>query len=249
MAFAREAEYRANLALTAVEAVLQMAFVVLTVLLLFQRGGEIAGWTQAEVLMLAGVYRAIGGLIALQIAPNMQAVSELIRKGDLDALLLRPAPSQLLVSIRTLALPEAVNVLIGLALAGYAAGQAGVALTADRVALAAGFALCGLLLLYAFWLATVTLSFWLVQVDTLDLLFYGAFEAARYPVSFFKGIGRMLLTYVIPVAFATTFPTEALLGRADSGMLAIGAGLAVAGLAASSWFWRFALRHYSSASS
>ena len=249
LSFAREAEYRANFLVNVGEAAIQVTLAVLTLLLLYRYTDQIAGWSQAEVLMLAGVYRMVEGLIALQIAPNMLAISGAIRRGDMDFLLLRPVPSQFLVSTRLMAPPELANVLIGLGLAAYAGQLAGVALDARRLAMAACFLLCGLLLLYALWFGTVTLSFWLVQVDTLDQLFYGFFEAARYPVTFFKGLVRALLTFVVPVAFATTFPTEALLGEADWRMLVAGVGLTALALAGTNRFWRYSVRHYSSASS
>lgn len=53
---------------------------------------------------------------------------------------------------------------------------------------------------------------------------------------------------VLPVAFATTVPAEALTGRLDAqtllGALALAAGL----LVASRLFWRAGVRHYSGAS-
>jgi ABC-2 type transport system permease protein len=249
MAFARESEYRVNFLVSVGEGLLQVGISVVTLLLVYRFTDEVAGWSQAEVLLLTGIFRAVEGLIALVIAPNMLAISGAIRRGDMDFLLLRPVSAQFLVSARLVALPELVNVLIGLGLAAYALQLTGVALSLASVALAAAFLLCGLLLLYAFWFGTVTLSFWLVQVDTLDQLFYGFFGAARYPVQFFKGLARALLTFVVPVAFATTFPAEALLGEADPRMLPVGLGLAAAALLATNRFWRYAVRHYSSASS
>lgn len=114
---------------------------------------------------------------------------------------------------------------------------------------AAAFLTCGVILLYALWFFTVTFSFWLVQVDTLDTLFYSVFETARYPVSFFKGLVRTALTFVFPVAFATTFPAEALLGAADLRLLLVGLGLSALALSGTHLFWNYAVRHYSSASS
>jgi ABC-2 type transport system permease protein len=111
------------------------------------------------------------------------------------------------------------------------------------------FGLCGLILLYSLWFFIVTFAFWLVQVDNLDTLFYSLFETARYPLSFFKGGVRTLLTFVVPVAFATTFPTQALLGTADQRLLLIGGGLAGLALLGTHLFWSYAVRHYSSASS
>jgi ABC-2 type transport system permease protein len=140
-------------------------------------------------------------------------------------------------------------VLIGLLLAAYAGSAAGVRWSLLGVLAAGTFLVIGLALLYALWLFIMTFSFWLVQIDNLDVLFYSLFETARYPVAFFRGFARALLTFVFPVAFVTTFPAEALLGRADPRLLPVGLALAALALLASSLFWNYAVRHYSSASS
>jgi len=249
IALVREAEYRANFLIGVGEGVVQLALAVVTFLLLYHFTNTVAGWTQAQALVLVGVYRIVDGLIGLQIAPNMLAISGYIRRGEMDFLLLRPVSGQFLVSLRMLELPEAVNVVIGLALTVYAGNLAHVQWTIVSVAAALTFGLCGLAVLYALWFLTVTLSFWLVQVDSLDTLFYSLFETARYPVSFFKGLVRALLTFAVPVAFATTFPAQALLGNADPRLLPVGLVLAAAALAATHLFWTYAVRRYSSASS
>jgi ABC-2 type transport system permease protein len=248
-AFVREAEYRMNFVIGVGEGLAQLALAVISFLLLYRFTDQVAGWTQAEVLMLVGVYRIVEGLINLQIAPNMQAISGYIRSGEMDFMLLRPVSSQFLVSLRTLALPEGVNVLIGLLLVIYAGGAAGVRWSAAGVLAAGAFGLCGLLMLYALWLCMVTFAFWLVQINNLDVFFYSLFETARYPVSFFNDLLRALLTFVFPVAFATTFPTEALRGQADLRLLPVDFALAAALLLGTHLFWNYAVRRYSSASS
>ena len=245
----RELEYRVNFALGVLEGLAQLALAVVTFLLVYRFTPAVAGWTEAQALLLVGVYRVVDAAVSLQIAPNMAAISGAIRQGDMDFLLLRPVSSQFLVSLRLLSPPEAVNLLIGALLVVVAGNAAGVAWSAGRMAVMLGFLLCGLLLLYALWFAIATCAFWLVQVDTLDALVLGVFQAARYPVDYFKGWLRALLTFAVPVAFATSFPAEALLGRADLRLLPVGMLLAALALAASHRFWAFALRHYTSASS
>lgn len=249
MAFVREAEYWVNFFVNVFDGVAQLALAVATFLLIYQYTDEIAGWSRAEALLLVGIYRAVAGLIGLLIEANMMAIPGYIREGEMDFHLLRPVSSQFLVSLRRLRLDEAVNMAIGLGLAIYAGNQAGVRWSALGVLEAAAFMLCGVVLLYALWFGTVTLSFWLVQVDTLDQLFFGLFETARYPVTFFKGAVRALLTFAVPVAFATTFPTQALLGQADRRLLPVGLALAALALLGARAFWNYAVRHYSSASS
>ncbi len=249
LAFAREAEYRVNFLVGVGEGMAQLALAVLTFAILYRFTDQVGGWSLAQVLLLVGIYRMVDGLISLQIAPNLLAITGYIRSGEMDLLLLRPVSSQFLVSLRLLALPEVVNILIGLGLVLYAGHLTGLQWSLAGIAGAVIFGLCGLILLYSLWFFIVTFAFWLVQVDNLDTLFYSLFETARYPLSFFKGGVRTLLTFVVPVAFATTFPTQALLGTADQRLLLVGVGLAGLALLGTHRFWNYAVRHYSSASS
>ena len=248
-ALVREAEYRASFALAAVEGLAQVLLTVFAFALIYQYADAIAGWRREQILLLVGVYRIVDGLISAQVAPNMLALPGYVQSGELDFHLLRPVSSQFFVSTRRLALPEVTNVLIGLALVARAAGPAGVRWDATAVAAALALLLCGLLLLYAIWFAIMTCSIWLVRLDTLDSLFFSLFQAAQYPVQFFSGGARALFTFVFPVAFATTFPTEALLGRGDARLVPLAVLLAGAALLGTHLFWRRALRHYQSASS
>ena len=73
--------------------------------------------------------------------------------------------------------------------------------------------------------------------------------AGRYPVAFFPLVVRLALTFIVPLAFATTFPAEALTHGISwwlvPGAIAF-AALAVVALRA---FWNVAIRQYASASS
>ena len=74
------------------------------------------------------------------------------------------------------------------------------------------------------------------------------YEAGRWPISLYPGWLRFGLTFLVPVAFATTVPAEALTGRLDTPTLFGALALAAALLVASRLFWRTGVRHYSGAS-
>ncbi|HTP00564.1 MAG TPA: ABC-2 family transporter protein, partial [Anaerolineales bacterium] len=59
---------------------------------------------------------------------------------------------------------------------------------------------------------------------------------------------RFSLTFVVPVAFATTMPAEALTGRITLPVLAGAVALAALLAALSRIVWRIGVRHYSGAS-
>lgn len=249
LAIVREAEYRVNFLVGILEGFAQLGVALLIVALLYSYTPSVAGWSAPQALLLVGIYRIADSLIALQIAPNLFRVGEYVSRGDLDFYLLRPVSSQFLVSLRWLQPAEAVNALIGLVMVVAVAPRAGVHWSALGVLAALLFALSGLIVLYALWFACVTLSIWLVRLGTLANVFYAAWEPAKYPISYFKGFARAVLTFVIPIAFATSLPTRALLGDADPRLLAVGIALAAVALFLSHRFWNFALRHYASASS
>nr|MCU0494790.1 ABC-2 family transporter protein [Chloroflexaceae bacterium] len=60
---------------------------------------------------------------------------------------------------------------------------------------------------------------------------------------------QLFLTFIVPIAFMTTFPAAALLGLLDPLYLALAPVIAALLLLASRAFWRVALRSYTSASS
>jgi ABC-2 type transport system permease protein len=73
--------------------------------------------------------------------------------------------------------------------------------------------------------------------------------AGRYPISAYPVILRFVFTLVLPVAFLTTFPAEAILGELKFNILFFGLILSSLFFIFSRLFWKFALKHYTSASS
>ena len=104
-------------------------------------------------------------------------------------------------------------------------------------------------MLYAVWFMLTTTAFWFVKVENIPELFHSIFAAGRFPISAFPPWIRLLLTFVVPVAFITSVPAEAAVGRLDWATGAQAGAAAVVAFAASRAFWRLALRGYTSASS
>jgi ABC-type uncharacterized transport system permease subunit len=80
-------------------------------------------------------------------------------------------------------------------------------------------------------------------------LFWGFYQASQFPITVYPAWVRLMFTFFIPVAFITTVPSQALIGKVEVSNAIIAFGIALALLAVSRWFWRFGLRSYTSASS
>lgn len=243
-----ELGYRANFFIQLFQSVLELGAAVAGVAVVFSHTEELGGWRQAELIALLGVYFLVGGLIRTLIQPSMQRFMEQVRLGTLDFTLTKPEDAQLLVNIQQVQIWKLTDVLLGLITLGVALARL------DRQigpggALAFGAALlAGGAIVYSFWLILATCAFWFVRVENILVIFQSMYEAGRWPVGIYPGWLRLSLTFLVPVAFATTVPAEALAGRLTPTTLLGAIALAAALIIASRLFWRIGLRHYSGAS-
>jgi ABC-2 type transport system permease protein len=74
------------------------------------------------------------------------------------------------------------------------------------------------------------------------------YDAARWPVTIYPGWLRAILTFVVPVTFAVTMPSQALVGGLGGRLLGLTLALAVGLSVASRMLWRIGVRRYSGAS-
>jgi len=99
------------------------------------------------------------------------------------------------------------------------------------------------------WFLLASLSIWFVKIwNATEVLRY-VLVAGRYPVQAYPPGLRILFTFVLPVAFLTTVPAQALLGEASWTWSLGSLAVAAVSLLGTRLFWQFALRHYTSASS
>jgi len=117
-----------------------------------------------------------------------------------------------------------------------------------QVILFAGTLLTGGIIVYSFWLILATLCFWLIRVENILVIFQSMYEAGRWPMSLYPSWLRFALTFLVPIAVATTVPAQALSGRLHWQTFAGMIGLAVVMSVVSRIFWRIGIRHYSGAS-
>ena len=241
-------QYRVNFALQVLQSLLAVAVGLIVFQLVFSHTTELNGWTHSELLALLGVQAVMAGVIHSVIQPNMMRLTEEVQEGRLDHALTKPVDAQMLVSVREVQVWQAVDIVIGGAIIGFALAQIGGDLGVLDT-LAFGIALVfGAVLLYCFWLVLATGSFWVVRMWFLPELFEGIFQTGRWPVGIYPDWLRFGITFLVPIAFAITVPAEAVTSRLDWQTLLFASLFTVAAFAFSRWFWRFGLKHYTGAS-
>ena len=243
-----ELEYRGNLILNVFNSLITTATGLLVLYAMFANATSVGGWNFGEALTLYGVFMVFEALIDIVMYPSLNKLPEYIRMGNLDFFLLKPISAQFMVSFRFISVWMLPQLLFAFALIGYGMAQSG-QLHVTAVLLFSVLLLCGAVIVYAIWFMLTTTAFWLVKVANISELFYAFFTTGRFPVSAFPTWARLFLTFVVPIAFITTVPASAAVGRLTLGTVVGSVFMAATLFAASRLFWRYAVANYTSASS
>jgi ABC-2 type transport system permease protein len=249
MALLTAMQYRADFVVRGLIALLWISLTLIPLRIVFGTRQEVAGWSYPAALVVVGWFTLLRGVLEGAVSPSLTAVVEHVRKGTLDFVLLKPADAQFLVSTASFEPWRLVDAAGALVIFAYAFHLLGRWPTPAELLLGVVFLMLAVLILYSIWILVVSAAFWVVKVDNLSYLFGSIFDAARWPISVFKGALRIVFTFVFPLAVMTTYPAEALLGTltARDALLALGGGIAFA--AVSRRVWGRALALYTSASS
>lgn len=246
-AIAAELEYRVNFILATLTSLGNLSGSLFGLFLFYRTGYTFSGWRWEEALIVLGIFTLLQGFSSTFLAPNLNKIVDHVQKGTLDFVLLKPISSQFWLSSHTLSPWGLPDIIFGAILIGYAGSRLGIKLSDYLISvIPLGF---GLASLYSLWFMLGATSIWFVKIYNVTEVLRGLLEAGRYPIVAYPIAYRFFFTFVVPVSFLTTVPAEAMLGRVQIGWV-IGAGvLAVSLLIVTRYFWGFALRFYTSASS
>jgi len=243
-----EVQYRANFFMQVLQSSLSLGTGLIVLNVVYSYTDNLGGWSQAELLAVYGVFVLMSGLIGSLVLPNMWAFMEDVREGRLDFTLTKPEDSQVLISVRVVAIWRLVDVLLGIVVLGVAIGRMGLEASWWLAFAFAATLIMGMILLYCVLLLASILSFWFVRVWELMEMMQSIFQAGRWPVGIYPDWLRLGLTYLIPVAFAVTVPAEALTGRLTPELLAGTFVFTLVALFITRRLWLLGLKNYSGAS-
>ncbi len=246
----RELGFKANFLMwIVVEAlwfVLQLSFIGV----LYLHTESIGTWTKWQVVALVGTSHLIQQLFTAIFLTNLTALSEHIRTGKLDFMLLLPVNTRFLISFRQVDLGGFVNAVGALCVIGYALHRLHYT---PGVAQFAGFALLivvGILIHYSLMLMLSASSFWTVRAQGIVWGYYNLFNIARLPDEAFRGAFKAVFTFALPMLLVSNVPVKLLVDKLASPFeMLLLVSLAALIFTASELLWRTALKRYTSASS
>jgi ABC-2 type transport system permease protein len=246
--FARELEFRANFIAKVAQNVVWVFFFIMILLVVYRNTATVAGWSRGDAFVLAATCFLMTSMLSAFFL-SLQEIPQQVRQGTLDFVITKPIDTQFWVSSRKFNFDQIGTLTAGFVMVFYGVRTAGlhpafldwigyIALTVSSLAL-----------FYSFYLILMTLGIWLVRVDNLWVLGESVVQVARYPLDIYNVPIQRFFTFVLPLAFISTIPSRQLVNGFSATMVALGLFWGFVAVAVSRWFWNFALKHYSSASS
>lgn len=247
VAIAAELEYRINFVIAFISSLGGLAGSLFGLFLFYRTDYTFDGWTWEEALIVLGLFTLLQGISATFLVPNLNKIVTYVQEGTLDFVLLKPISSQFWLSTHTVSPWGTPDLIFGSIVVGYAGTRLGLPPMAYLAMLPP--LLLGVVSLYSLWFILGATSIWFVKIYNVTEVLRSLLEAGRFPVSGYPAAYRVFFTFVVPVAFLTTVPAQTMMGRSEPSWLLGSAALAAVLFQASRWFWQFALRFYTSASS
>src|SRR5207248_1870605 len=149
--------------------------------------------------MLIGGSHFIHQLIQAFFLINCTNLSELIRSGKLDFLLLLPVNTRFVVSFRQVDLGAFVNATFAIAVMTYAGHQMHLVPSVLQVLGFLALCVAGIAIHYSLMFLLASISLWTVRAQGIVWGYYNLFQIARMPDEAFQGLFKAFFTFALPM--------------------------------------------------
>lgn len=247
--FIMRASYKLNFYLLIFAVFFQMFLTLIFFHTIFRFTQNISGWSYFELLIVVGSYMIVEGLIWMLFG-QLGGLRDMIRRGSLDTLLVKPVDTQFLISFWRGDIEDISRLATGLIVIVYAVKNLGFDL--EKIIIGGFFyflmLVSGTVIAYSIGLMFQSLNFWLIRGFSLFIIQDSIISMSRFPVEIFTNkFFRLFFTFVAPVAFISTFPARIFIHGFQWKLVLGSFTLAVIFFWLSRKFWLFSLKHYCSA--
>lgn len=208
-------EYRADFFSSVAASFLGTAASFGFLLIVFSRVPAVKGWKFEEMVFLYGFSLVPLGLFNV-FSWNLYLFSDrYLIEGRFDRVLLRPVSSVFQVLFESFRLESLQETATGLFAVAWAVRRLGLSFSVPEVALFIVWAICGAVIYLAIFIGLTATSFWIEDRIGITPPVFNLMQFGRYPLTIYDGWVRFVLSFVIPFAFASFYPTLRFLKRQE----------------------------------
>jgi len=241
--------YRADTIINILLNLMWLGWELLSLSIIFNNTTTIGGWGLPELVALLGVFRLVNTMMIALIWPNTEKFNQSIRDGSMDYTILQPVNSMFLVTFSRITVWRVWDLMLAAVLIAVGINMSGDLITPLQILTFILLAISGVIVIYSLWIVLIALTFWFTKFDNNVTIMQALLDSGRYPVSVYPVWLRIIVTYIIPIAVATTIPLQALRGDLNLTNIITFAGIGIISLVVATRVWKSGLKRYSGASS
>ena len=246
-----QAQYKASFVMLLVAQLFTPLVMLAGVYFLFERFGNIQGWTMLEVFISYAVI-AMCFAISECFARGFDMFPDMIRTATFDRVLVRPRGTVIQVLGSEFDIKRVSPFLVSCIILAVAIIFGDISWSLARVVMLFNMVIGGSIIFAGIFMLQATAAFWTIDgLEFANIFTNGIRQHAIYPLNIFPRGITIFLTFIIPFGTITYLPLQYLLGRID-GMGWLYAFMPLAGalfIIPCALAWRYGVRKYSSAGS
>ncbi|WKZ39800.1 MAG: ABC-2 family transporter protein [Anaerolineales bacterium] len=241
--------YRADTIVNILLNLMWLGWELLSLSIIFSNTETLGGWGIGELIALLGVFRLVNTLMIALIWPNTEKFNQSIRDGSMDYTILQPVNSMFLVTFSRITVWRIWDLVLAVILIVIGINMSGDVTSPLQILTFVLLAITGTIVIYSLWIILIALTFWFTKFDNNVTILQALMDAGRYPVTVYPVWLRVIVTFIIPIAVATTIPLQALRGELVSGQVLMYIAISIVSFLVASIVWKAGLKRYSGASS
>ncbi|WP_235941238.1 ABC transporter permease [Paenibacillus puerhi] len=248
--FMAQMEYRFNFFLGIGVEIAYLISKLLYVLVVYKTDLHIGDISPDGILMFVGTFTLMTGIYSGFFFYNSLKITEYVREGTLDLLMVKPISLQFLVTLRYIHFGTPIpNVLAGIIMISIGWEAMGIPITFLNLLGYCLFIAVATILTYCLMFLPALLSFWFVNTGGLAMIFYSIWDANNMPMAIYARWVRRIAVFVLPFMIITNFGPLWVMDKLSVYELAWGLSVPVFMLVCFRLLWKSAIKNYSSASS
>lgn len=242
-----EMEYKANFFTFVFFINLWLAINVIFYKSMFAQVSNLGSWGENEALFFVAAFNVIDSLFFLLFFKGIFSLQATVAKGTYDYTIIKPVSSVFMTLFNSFDISRLINLAFSLILFFITLNN--ISIQPFQFFIFLIMMINGIIIYASIFLVINTLSFHLINIYNLFVVFFDIMEFARMPSTITTGPVRILFMLFIPILFIAGLPCEFLFGESNYVLAIASTVIAALALLLSTKFLNYSIKHYSSASS
>ncbi len=216
---------------------------------LFDRFGNIEGFTFNEVLICFTI-SYVGFSITECFFRGFDHFDKLISNGKFDIMLIRPAPLLFQIIGEIIEIKKLGRAILAIIILGIVIYRNPILWSADKI-MTILLMIIGTVIIYSgLFVIKATICFYTTNsLEIMNIFTDGARDLTQYPLSIYKKVVLKFFTYIIPLALVNLYPFLYIIGKSDNKTYIFAPIITIFYLIPCYIFWKIGLKKYKSTGS